>query len=50
MKSCKNCAHSIFDETWGEWKCGFFLRKGITNPDLVGRGCKFYKERKEEKK
>lgn len=21
MKNCQDCAHSIFDEQWGEYKC-----------------------------
>lgn len=21
MENCKNCVHSVFDETWGEYKC-----------------------------
>lgn len=21
MRCCKDCAHSIFDEQWGEYKC-----------------------------
>lgn len=47
MKSCKNCAHSIFDDRWGEWKC---KKKCITCPAEAARTCKFYEKRKEEKK
>ena len=39
--ACKNCEHSIFCPTWGEYKCVLHARKFITG--LVG--CKDYAAR-----
>jgi hypothetical protein len=45
---CSNCAHAIFDETWGEWKCGKSLARIY---DLRKASfCSDYSNKKKEKK
>lgn len=44
---CSSCAHAIFDETWGEWKCA---KRCIRIYDLRKASfCKDYLDKKKEK-
>ena len=47
MNHCKNCAHSVFDEIWGGWKCKLKLR--WCYPDGRDKDCDKYEQRKEKK-
>ena len=42
-KTCKTCAHEIFEEVWGEYKCG---KNGIRVPTKIfsDMNCKWYKK------
>ena len=40
--NCLKCKHAIFDEQWGEYKCGI-LKHRIYNPE-AHTGCKDYKK------
>ena len=45
---CSSCAHAIFDEQWGEWKC---KKNGTRIYDISKASfCKDYIEKKKEKK
>lgn len=44
MNNCKNCEHAIFDEKWGEYKCGAKHRTCIVSE--VESGCERWKEKK----
>lgn len=41
MRMCKNCAHCIFNETWGEYKC---KKKQVVCFVGEARKCKFYEK------
>lgn len=45
---CDSCAHAIFDEQWGEWKCAKRCRRIYNISDASY--CKDYIEKKKEKK
>ena len=47
-KNCKDCAHVVFDELWGEYKCKMRGHRIyiLLDPDE----CKFYEEPKKKKK
>lgn len=45
----RTCKHSIFDETWGEFKCKYYCIK-IYAPEVACRNCKEYIRKKEQKK
>ena len=48
MSDCAACVHSIFDETWGEYKCKV---KKITIYDIKDhRDCKSFKKQPRVKK
>lgn len=44
MRCCKDCAHSIFDETWGEYKCKI-VQHVVHNADKYV-ACKDYTPKK----
>ena len=46
FKSCKECAHSIFDEQWGEYKCKIAQHVVYNADRLVA--CKDYVYKKKE--
>lgn len=45
---CSSCAHAIFDETWGEWKCK--VSETRIYDTSKASFCKDYIEKKKEKK
>lgn len=46
MENCKDCAHAIFDETWGEYKC---RERECKVPVLLNSyECKFFKKKEEK--
>lgn len=47
MANCANCKHSVFDETWGEYKCKVFERRIYILLD--SSECKKYEAKKEKK-
>lgn len=48
MANCKDCAHSVFDELWGEYKC----LKGQHRIYILvsSENCPNYKKKDNEKK
>ena len=43
MDNCKDCAHAIFDERWGEYKC---KERACKVPVLLNSyECRFYKKK-----
>ena len=44
MINCKNCEHAIFDQLWGEYKCGKYDRTCTRSE--VESGCEQWKEKK----
>lgn len=47
MSNCKSCAHSIFDEKWGEYKCKILQRRIYILSSMSK--CPNYKEKGAEK-
>lgn len=47
-KHCKDCVHSIFDETWGDYKCKE-LKIKVYTPVYQASACKMYEKKKETK-
>lgn len=45
---CKGCKHSIFDETWGEYKCKKLYRR-IYDP-ASGENCALFEADNKDKK
>lgn len=43
MGNCKTCAHSVFDELWGEYKCKFFEKRIYILLD--SNECEHYQEK-----
>lgn len=46
MNTCKNCEHAIFDQLWGEYKCGLKYRSCSKNERK--NGCDSWKEKKND--
>ena len=46
MDNCTNCANSIFNEKWGEYKCKV---REITIPKPYTTSCGNHKKKQEEK-
>lgn len=46
MATCADCKHSVFDETWGEYKCKAFERRVYILLDSTE--CPKYKKKKEK--
>jgi hypothetical protein len=44
MRCCKDCAHAIFDEVFGEWKCKVVQHRIYEEGRLVA--CKDYIHKK----
>lgn len=47
MRNCKTCEYSVFDETWGEYKCKE-RKLRIYNLER-SKECEFYSEKKAKK-
>lgn len=47
-KHCKNCIHSILDETYGEYKCKE-LKRRVYTPMYEAANCKLFEKKKETK-
>lgn len=47
MRCCKDCAHSIFDEQWGEFKCKL-VQHIVYDADRIV-ACKDYINKKKVK-
>lgn len=45
---CTSCSHAVFDEKWGEWKCGKSC--SVIHNVCKASFCKYYSAKGKEKK